>query len=306
MKKCVVVYNPESGRKKIINQNVLDKMKEILNNYGYESLFYKSRYSGAVTDIVKKLLDDTDLVISIGGDGTFSEAMKGNYRREKRLLLSHIPTGTTNDVGKMYGYSNDLLQNLKLLLEGEVKEVDVCTINNEPFVYVAGFGKFMNIPYETTRKSKKSLGYLAYIKKGLAEVINRVKLYELTYETNGETHNGHYSVMLVTNSTRIAGFKNIMNDIKLNDGKYEVLFCTIKKKKNFLKSLLFLRNSDISNMEGFSYHKTDKLIIHNNKGTKIVWDVDGEKKEIKDQDIVIDTTKTLLLIPKKNIDQLFV
>lgn len=306
MKKCVVVYNPESGRKKIFNHYNLNKMQEILNDYGYESLFYKSRYSGAITKIVRKLLDDTDLVISIGGDGTFNEAMKGNYQRSKKLLLSHIPTGTTNDVGKMYGYSNDLLNNLKLLLDGEVKEVDVCTINNEPFVYVAGFGKFMNIPYETTRKSKKALGYLAYIKKGLEEVINRVKVYELTYETNGETHSGHYSVMLVTNSTRIAGFKNIMNDIKLNDGKFEVLFCTIKKKKNFLKSLLFLKSGDISNMDGFSYHKTDKLIIHNEKETKIVWDVDGEKKEIKAQDIVIDTTKTLLLVPKKNLDELFI
>ena len=28
-------------------------------------------------------------------------------------------------------------------------------INNEPFVYVAGFGRFLNIPYETNRNLKK-------------------------------------------------------------------------------------------------------------------------------------------------------
>ena len=305
MKKCVVIYNPESGRKKLFNQDTINKMQEILKEHDYESIFYKSRYSGSVTNIVKKLLDDTDLVISIGGDGTFSESIKGNYKREKKLLLSHIPTGTTNDIGKMYGYTTDLLTNLSLLLEGEVKEVDVCTLNDEPFAYVAGFGKFMNIPYETTRESKKTLGYLAYIKKGLQEVIQRVKLYELSYETNGEVHSGNYSVMLATNSTRVAGFKSIYNNIKLNDGKFEVLFCTIKKKKSFLKSLILLKTTDISNLDGLSYHRTNKLVIHNPRGKTIVWDVDGEKKEIKAKDITIATTKSLFLIPKTNIDELF-
>jgi len=305
MKKCVVLYNPESGRKKVINDQKIDEIKEVLTKHNYDSTVYKSKYKGAITDIVQSLDEDTDLVISIGGDGTFNESMKGNYNRDKRLVLAHIPMGTTNDVGKMYGYGNDLIKNLNMLLEGELKEVDVCTINDEPFIYVAGFGKFLNIPYETSRKSKIALGYLAYIKKGFEELFGRVKLYDISYEVNGETHSGSYSVMLATNSTRIAGFKNIFLDTKLDDGKFEVLFCTIKKKKNILRSFLYLKTTDISNVEGYSYHKTDKLIIHNKKGIKIIWDVDGEKKEIDTEDIVIKTTKTRLLLPSKNIQELF-
>ncbi len=157
MKKCVVVYNSHSGHKKYDIKDIEYNFNNILIRYGYTCLYFKSNYSGAVTEIVESLDDDVDLVISVGGDGTFNESMKGNFNRDKRLCLAHLPTGTTNDVGRMYGYKYDLLSNLKLLLEGEVRTVDVCTLNGEPFVYVAGFGKFMNVPYETSRKSKKNI-----------------------------------------------------------------------------------------------------------------------------------------------------
>ena len=70
-------------------------------------------------------------------------------------MLAHIPVGTTNDVGVMFGYGKDIKRNLSLLLNGVIKEMDICIINGQPFVYVAGFGKFMHIPYQTSRTLKK-------------------------------------------------------------------------------------------------------------------------------------------------------
>lgn len=36
--------------------------------------------------------------------------------------------------------------------------MDICTINDNPFVYVSTIGKFADVPYETPRDMKKSLG----------------------------------------------------------------------------------------------------------------------------------------------------
>ena len=55
--------------------------------------------------LVEELDSLIDLVISVGGDGTFSEVMNGNLEREKQLVLAHLPVGTTNDIGHMYGFS---------------------------------------------------------------------------------------------------------------------------------------------------------------------------------------------------------
>ena len=104
MKKCVVIYNSHSGIKKYDIENVEADFNPILIKYGYTASYFKSKYKGSVTDIVQSLDNDIDLVISIGGDGTFNESMVGNFNREHKLVLAHLPTGTTNDVGKMYGY----------------------------------------------------------------------------------------------------------------------------------------------------------------------------------------------------------
>ena len=86
-----------------------------------------------------------DALVCIGGDGTFNEVVTGNMQRKKRLLVANIPIGTTNDVGAMFGYGKNFSNNLKLLMEGSVKNIDICVVNGRPFIYVAGLGKFINI-----------------------------------------------------------------------------------------------------------------------------------------------------------------
>lgn len=152
MKKSLVIYNPNSG--KYNREEVLPKIKKVLEEYQYETKMLETKCKGDATSIVESC-DHYDLLISIGGDGTFNEVMTGNFKRKERMVLCHLPSGTTNDIGAMWGYGKNMLQNLKLALEGEIKRIDVCTINNRPFTYTAGFGKFMNIPYETPRELKK-------------------------------------------------------------------------------------------------------------------------------------------------------
>ncbi len=303
MKKCVVVYNKHSGKK--VKKDFLEEYVRILNKNKYETSIMYSKYKGHVIDIVSSLDDDIDLVISIGGDGTFNESMRGNFKRKKRLTLAHIPLGTTNDVGKMFGYGKDPIKNLELLMDGVEKKIDICTINGDPFIYVAGFGKFMNIPYDTSRKTKKKFGYLAYVMNAVKNFFMFTKLHDITYEINGEKYSGFYSFMFISNATRIAGIK-IFDNIKLDDNQFEILFCNIKKRRDIIKSLIRIRKTDISHVPGFYFHASDnlKIIVNDEKG--LPWCLDGEKYEVSGNeiDIRIDRNSKIML-PKKNIDELF-
>jgi diacylglycerol kinase (ATP) len=93
-------------------------------------------------------------------------------QRKHRLLVANIPIGTTNDIGTMFGYGKNFENNLNLLMEGSEKNIDICLINDRPFVYVAGLGKFINIAYDTPRYLKKKFGYFAYL-------INAIKSFNL-------------------------------------------------------------------------------------------------------------------------------
>ena len=304
MKKCLVVYNPNSGK---YNKEVtLPKIEKILNEYDYDVIIEKTKYKGDATSIVANT-GKCDLVVSIGGDGTFNEVMTGNFMRKDRIVLCHLPSGTTNDVGAMWGYGKNMLNNLKLALNGEVKRIDICTINDKPFVYSAGFGKFMNIPYETPRELKKRIGHLAYIREGARDFFRKVKLYDVTYEIDDEKYRGLFSFALITNANRVAGINNFYKDIKLDDNKFEVLLCNITKLKDIVKTLYFFALYDASKIPGFYFYQTDNIKIKFNSPLKKPLCIDGESFDDMSgsYNIKIDHD-VYVLMPSKNVNNLFV
>ena len=62
------------------------------------------------------------LVVSMGGDGTFSTVARGvcNSRAKKSVSMGHLPAGTANDVGRSFGIhpsSVALAQNIRIIKE---------------------------------------------------------------------------------------------------------------------------------------------------------------------------------------------
>ena len=305
MKKCIIIYNPNSGKKNI--KPYLPKILKILNKNKYETEIIPTKYKGHAKEIVEQL-DNVDLIMSFGGDGTFNEVMTGNINRKNRILLTHIPVGTTNDIGSMLGYGKNIIENVKLSLNGVIKGFDIGMINNHPFIYVAGIGKFTNLSYETPRDLKKKIGHLAYIKEGLREIFKKTKLYDISYEINNEEYRGLFSLVLISNANHIAGIKNIYKEVKLDDNNFEVIFCTIKKMKDIFKSLYFFTKYDISKVPGFYFYKTNKIKIKINNPEEETWCIDGEKLENHiDNNYIIETINNIkILIPKKNVKKLFI
>ena len=304
MKSCTIIYNPNSGH--VFKTKYLKEYKKILTKNGYNPKFIGTQYSGHAKEIVNHL-EPTDLVISMGGDGTFNEVMSGNLERKKPLILAHIPVGTTNDVGVMFGYGKDIKKNLKLLLDGTIKGMDICVINGRPFVYVAGFGKFMQIPYNTPRKLKKKYGYMAYLLEGVKDFFYPTKMYDITYKVNGIEKRGLYSFMLISNANRIAGINNFYKDVKLDDNQFEVLFCNFKRRVDIIKTFTILMTTDIERVSGVEFYKTNHLEIKFADYPKKAWCIDGEKLDRAVLNYEISNVRNVkIMMPKKNIDKIFV
>ena len=303
MKTCELICNLESG--KGITKKELSKIINTITNFDYKINLFITEKSGDAKTHVKNI-KKTDLVLSIGGDGTFNEIVTGNFMRQEKLVLSHIPVGTTNDIGAMLGLGKNITKNIKEILSGEIRQVDLGLINNQPFVYVTGFGKFINVPYQTSRKLKKKLGHIAYLINGAKEFFQQTKLYELEYTINNETYHGLYSLILISNANRIAGFNNIYKDVKLDDNKLEVLFCNITRRKDLVKTIIMLIKTGITNAPGLYCYTTDKIEIKFKDEVKNNWTVDGEKLKEQKKEYTITVDKNFnMLLPKKNLDKLF-
>lgn len=304
MKTCVLIFNPNSGR--VLRAKFIKEYKQILIKYGYAPRIIGTQYRGHAKEIVSHL-DKVDLVISMGGDGTFNEIMSGNLARRNQLVLAHIPVGTTNDLGAMFGYGKDTRQNLISLLNGVIKEMDIGSINGQPFVYVAGFGKFMQISYETPRKLKKAYGHTAYLMEGLKDFFRPTKLYKLSYKINGIEKKGYYSFMLITNANRIAGVNNLYKNVKLDDNQLEVILCNFRKRIDILRVLAMLTVTDISKISGMEFYKTDHIEIKFDNYPKKAWCIDGEKldRAVLKYDIK-NIRNVKVMMPKKNVERNFV
>lgn len=304
MKTCVVIYNPNSGH--TIKKKNIKYYKSIIESYDYSVTFIGTEYKGHAKEIVSHI-GYVDLVMSMGGDGTFNEIVHGNLCRKKRLVLAHIPVGTTNDVGVMFGYGKEIDENICLCLSGEIRKMDIPLINGRPFVYVAGFGKFMNIPYDTPRDLKKKYGHLAYVFCGIRDFFSRTKNQMIEYEINGDKIKGLYSFMLISSATRIAGLNNFYKDVKLDDDTFEVLFCTYTRKIDILRAMAMLIATDAEHVDGFESFRTSHIKIKFDKFPKNAWCVDGEKLEIRNKCFDIYNEKGMqILIPKTNINKLFI
>lgn len=303
MKKCYIIYNPESGRKK--SKLNTDICKTILNENEYEVEFLETHAKGDAKKYLKEI-KYADLVIVAGGDGTLNEAVSGNLERKEKLLISHLPLGTTTDVGKLYGFTKNTKKDLNLMLNGEIRNVDIGLINKQPFLYVSCMGNFTEISYETPRKLKSLFGRLGYFLFALKSIGKKLKRYHIKYEVDDIKGEGDFTFIFITNSSRVAGVNNIYHDVKLDDNMFEVALCDVKSKRNLIKTFYEIRTKNIQEIPNIKYFQTNNLKLIFDKIPEESWCIDGE--ELKPLTNIytfgIDNSCQILL-PKKNVEKLF-
>lgn len=295
--RALVIYNPVSG--KTTKYDICKLYDEMLKNYGYDVTILKTRYACHAEEILKDC-PYYDIVFSVGGDGTLNEVVTGNLRRKEKLNICPLPSGTCNDVASMLGYGTDPRKNMNDALNGELHDFDIGTINDKPFVYVAGCGKFMNIPYETGRSDKAKIGYLSYIKEATKELVKKTTSYKADISVDGIELNGQYSMIMVSNSNHIAGISNFYKNVSLNDSKFEILLCKSNNiadmAVNFAKFYLGIKTDKIISLNGHDIN----IKVDNNSFKS--WCIDGEKMSQDTHDYVIKVdSKVKLLMPKKAI-----
>ena len=303
MRKCAIVFNPESGRPK--DKKDIVSLPSILTANDFETIMCPTSGPKDATKIVKNLSDDVDLVICCGGDGTLNEGVTGNLMRDNKILMAHLPVGTVNDVGTMYGFTKNMMVNAQMLVNGTIKNIDVCLINDKPFVYVACIGSYVDVSYNTPRELKKKYGRLGYFFNAMNELKGEVKLFDLEYEIDGIKKSGTYSFVFVTNTCRMGGFDNIYSDIKLDDDMFEVILISAKTKPELIKIVSTVFTSKVKNMPGVEYYKTNNFKVKFDK-MPTSWFIDGEEYTHHTKEFEFKINKEIkMLLPKKNIVKLF-
>ena len=101
-----------------------------------------------------------------------------------------------------------MLQAATDIVEGVPHAFDVGKFNQDFFVYIAAFGLFTDVSYETNQDLKNILGHAAYILEGTQRIFN-IKSYKLRVISEEAELEGEFIFGMVSNSTSVGGFKKL-------------------------------------------------------------------------------------------------
>ena len=167
-KKALLIFNPCSGKNS--SRASTSQIVESFDSENFDFTVRETTCPGVATEIVKSELQDHDLVICSGGDGTLNETINGVMDMPRRAPIGYIPAGTTNDVAKSLHIPTDKKEAADLIATAEPNDYDIGLFNNRYYSYVASFGAFAAASYATNQKLKNMFGRAAYIAAGVADV----------------------------------------------------------------------------------------------------------------------------------------
>ena len=271
-KKLLFIFNPHSGKGQI--KNKLLEIVDIMVKAEYEVTVHPTQAREDALHIVQEEAKDYDLIVCSGGDGTLDEAVSGMMLSAQKVPLGYIPAGSTNDFASSLKIPKNMIKAAQIAVSGRPFPCDVGEFNGDSFIYVAAFGLFTAVSYQTNQELKNILGHAAYILEGAKSLMD-IKAYRMRVEYEDKVYEDEFIYGMITNSSSVGGFKNLTGkNVLLDDGVFEVTL--IKRPKNPLElnEIIFSLTTRKDDTDLIYSFKTDCIRFYPDE--VIPWTLDGE------------------------------
>ena len=271
-KKLFFVFNPKAGKGKI--KTALMDIVDIFNKGGYEVVIRATQYPKDAYEITRKYADKVDLVVCSGGDGTLDEVVAGLVETGSKVPVGYIPAGSTNDFAGSLFIPKNMVAAAEMIMEENVYRCDIGKFNKQTFTYIAAFGLFTDVAYETDQDLKNILGHLAYLLEGVKRLFD-IQSYHMKVTTEDEIFEDDFMYGMITNSRSVGGFKNLTGkNVDMNDGLFEVTLITTPKNPMDMQEIIAGLMSGKDNSDLIYTFKTSRIRIQSDEA--VAWTLDGE------------------------------
>ena len=272
-KKLLFFLNPKAGHQEL-RSSMLDVL-DLFTAGGYDVSVRPTQCAGDLTEQIVRRGSEFDMIVCAGGDGTLNEAVSGLMQLEQRPRLGYIPGGTVNDVAATLSLSKKPVVAARDIVAGVPMSMDVGHFaNSRWFTYVAGFGAFTDVSYETPQAGKRIFGRLAYFFNGV-KTLSKIKAIPVRFEVNGETFEDEVLLGLVCSTTSVGGFHGLKTpNVSLNDGLYEIILAKRIHHVSDLSAIATLLLKREFDPKFFYTFQSDQVRFYFDEPVK--WTLDGE------------------------------
>jgi diacylglycerol kinase (ATP) len=290
--KALIILNPTSGIPPV--NFLVSKELDLRKN----EISYSKTLSIADTELlIKENIDNYDVFIAAGGDGTVHTVASQLVGIDK--ILGVLPLGSGNGFAKEFGFRLNVRSLLSNIKRADSVDIDVIEVNDKLCLNVAGIGldSFVAHSFSTL----KLRGFLPYVALTFKTFL-RLRPFHVTIKSEGEVIVNEKLFVLTIANTRQFGNNAFIAPLALpNDGKIDIVL--IKPFPKILGSLFIIRlfTKRINKSKYVRHIQTDKEIVIETDETR--FHIDGEPLKICGK-VVVKIKKETLKVLKTSRNKL--
>ncbi len=270
--RLLFIFNLRSGKGKI--KENLAEIVDIMVKAGWEVTVYTTQCQGDAVEKARLEAGEYDRIVCSGGDGTLDEVVTGMMKAKSRVPIGYIPAGSTNDFGNSLGIDKDMRKAAQIAASGRMFPCDIGRFNDDFFVYVAAFGLFTDVSYQTSQDMKNVLGHAAYILEGAKQLWD-IPSMRMQVEYDGNVLYDEFIYGMITNSNSVGGFDGLISgDVILNDGVFEVTLIKTPKNPMELSEVLACLTNIRKESDMLYTFQTSSIKFTSSES--VSWTLDGE------------------------------
>ena len=248
------IVNVKSGRGN--GEKAFKICTDICLKKGINFAAHITQRPGHATEYAEKICAaGGDLIVAIGGDGTFHETLNGVDTA--RAAVGFIPAGRGNDFARAAGLSLNPEKAFADVLRGEKKQIDYIQVGEKRCLNIAGTGMDVDVLQAVYGKT----GFLTYY-ASLLSAITKFKPYDMRIKFNGETVEKSCIMVGICNGTSFGGGIKLSPDSKIDDGKLDLIIME-KKERSLLKILPKFKKGKHMDFPETTHYVVDEVEIVN-------------------------------------------
>jgi YegS/Rv2252/BmrU family lipid kinase len=284
--KALFIINPDAG---VLPVNFI--ISKDLHRRKHELTCFKSLTVDHTETLIKKNLNNHNIFIAAGGDGTVHTVASELVGSEK--ILGVLPLGSGNGFAKEFGFNLNLRSLLSDIKKADSVDIDVIEINDKLCLNVAGIGLDSFVAHSFN--NLKLRGFLPYIILTLKTFL-QLRPFHVTIKCDGEEIvSEKLFVLTIANTRQFGNNAFIAPDARPNDGIIDLVL--IKPFPKILGPVFIIRlfTKRLKESKYVKHIKTDKEIVIQTAETR--FHIDGEPLKISGE-VVVRIKKEVLKVLK--------
>lgn len=268
-KKYMLIVNPEAGSGKTMK--VLPQIENIFRQRKIDYEFHFTQEPMHATTLVKEIGSKFDVLVSIGGDGTINEVINGVP--DFKIPFGMIPIGTGNDFSRSCSIPHDsITAAIDILLENDVKYIDVGEINGRKFVNVLGMGFEGQVNWNG-RKIEFIKGAFRYI-LAIIYTLFAYKRIPMKLTFGRKILKDDVYLVSIGNGWNVGGGLQLTPKAKLDDGVFDICYVKDISRWRVITNFAKLSNGTLTELEEIEIFQAKRIKVESTQ--PIPFHFDGE------------------------------